>query len=102
VQADPSRFGQGHVAGVAEFPPNIECEVRKSVRLGGHSFFFGEIMAVHCDRLILSTQGTIDKAKLGPLCAFLDSYWSLGEPVLKFGSAKKPPKWKQAERLPRD
>lgn len=76
--------------GILEFPLNIECIMRKSVELGSHSFYFGEIAAVHCDESILNDRGEIDKDKLQPMCAFLESYWSLGEPVLRFGAAKKP------------
>jgi len=75
--------------GILEFPLNIECAIRKSLNLGSHSFYFGEIVAVHCDEWILDKKGKIDKGKLQPMCAFLNSYWTLGEPVLKFGGAKK-------------
>ncbi len=77
--------------GIFEFPLNIECAIRKSVELGSHTFFFGEIVAVHCDESILDERGKISKEKLQPMCAFLDSYWNLAEPILKFGSAKKNP-----------
>ncbi len=76
--------------GILEFPLNIECAIRKSVDLGSHSFYFGEIVAVHCDESVLDNMGEIDKDKLQPMCAFLESYWSLGEPVLRFGAAEKP------------
>ena len=49
--------------GILEFPLNIECAIRKSVNLGSHSFFFGEIVAVHCDESILNDEGKIDKEK---------------------------------------
>jgi len=77
--------------GIIEFPLNIECAIRKSVDLGSHSFFFGEIVAVHCDESILDDEGGIDKRKFRPMSAFLNSYWSLGDPVIKFGSTKRPP-----------
>lgn len=73
---------------ILEFPLNIECATRKSVDLGSHSFFFGEIMAVHCDESILNDKGTIDKQKLQPMCAFLNSYWSLGDSLLEFGRSR--------------
>jgi len=72
--------------GIQEFPLNIECATRKSVNLGSHSFFFGEIVAVHCDKSILSTKGKIDKEKLQPMCAFLNTYWSIGELIQEIGS----------------
>lgn len=75
--------------GILEFPLNIECAIRKSVNLGSHSFFFGEIVAVHCDESILNDKGKIDKEKLQPMCAFLNSYWSLGESILEFGATER-------------
>lgn len=74
--------------GVLEFPLNIECAIRKSVNLGSHSFYFGEILAVHCDKSILDDDGNINKDKLQPMSAFLDGYWSLGGQVQKFGATK--------------
>jgi flavin reductase (DIM6/NTAB) family NADH-FMN oxidoreductase RutF len=79
--------------GVTEFPLNIECALRTSVVLGSHTYFFGEIVAVRCARDVLAPDGLVDARKLRPVVGFLDSYWTLGEPVLKFG---------EAERLSRD
>jgi flavin reductase (DIM6/NTAB) family NADH-FMN oxidoreductase RutF len=75
--------------GILEFPLNIECAIRKSVDLGSHSFYFGEIVAVRCDESILKDGGKIDKEKLQPLSAFLEGYWTLGEQVQRFGESKK-------------
>ena len=80
--------------GILEFPLNIECAIRKSVELGSHSFFFGEIVAVHCDESILDNEGEIDKRKFRPMSAFLNSYWSLGDPIIEFGSTEQPPRRK--------
>jgi flavin reductase (DIM6/NTAB) family NADH-FMN oxidoreductase RutF len=75
--------------GIAEFPINIECALRTSVDLGSHTFFFGEIVAVHCAAAVLDAAGRIDPGRLRPLAAFLDSYWELGAPALSFGAAKQ-------------
>ena len=75
--------------GILEFPINIECAIHKSVDLGSHNFYLGEIVAFHCDESILDKRGKIDKEKLQPMCAFLNSYWTLAEPILKFGSVKE-------------
>jgi flavin reductase (DIM6/NTAB) family NADH-FMN oxidoreductase RutF len=77
---------------ILEFPLNIECATRKSVNLGSNSFFFGEIMAVHCDKSILNSKGAIDKQKLQPMCAFVNSYWSLGDSILEFGRSSLIPR----------
>jgi flavin reductase (DIM6/NTAB) family NADH-FMN oxidoreductase RutF len=68
--------------------------MRTSVVLGSHTFYFGEIVAVHCatsvakPRTSLNEAGGIDRDRLQPLTAFLDSYWTIGEPVLKFGAMR--------------
>jgi flavin reductase (DIM6/NTAB) family NADH-FMN oxidoreductase RutF len=74
--------------GIAEFPINIECAMRTSVVLGSHTFYFGEIVAVHCAASVANEAGGIDRDRLQPLTAFLDSYWTIGEPVLKFGAMR--------------
>lgn len=78
--------------GILEFPLNIECAIRREVMLGSHSFFFSEIVAVHCDESILDNEGKIDKRKFRPMSAFLNSYWSLGDPIIEFGSVQHPPR----------
>jgi len=80
-----------HIAspGIAEFPINIECALRTSVVLGSHTFFFGQIVAVRCAEEVLDKCGHIDPARLRPLTAFGESYWSLGEAVLDFGAARR-------------
>jgi len=59
-----------------------------NVNLGSHRFSFGEIVAVQCDESILDDKGKSDKDKLQPMCAFLSSYWSLGEPILEHGATR--------------
>ena len=75
--------------GIAEFPINIECAMRNAVELGSHTFFFGEIVAVHSSPSVLDASGKIDRQRMQPLTAFLDSYWDIGTAVLKFGSTKQ-------------
>jgi flavin reductase (DIM6/NTAB) family NADH-FMN oxidoreductase RutF len=70
---------------IMEFPINIECLTRQMVDLGGHQFFFGEIVAVHCDEAVLNDKGGVDKEQLNPMCSFLNSYWGVGDELLGFG-----------------
>jgi hypothetical protein len=58
-----------------------------SVGLGSHTYFFGQIVAVRCSVEVLTADGRIDPDRLQPMAGFLDSYWSLGDPVLMFGAA---------------
>lgn len=73
--------------GIAEFPINIECALRTSVVLGSHTYFFGEIVAVRCAAEVLDENGQIDPLRLRPMAAFLENYWSLGSPLLRFGDS---------------
>ena len=76
--------------GIAEFPLNIECALRTSVALGSHTYFFGEIVTVRCTPDVLAPDGRIAAGELRPVVGFLDSYWNLGGPVLRFGGAERP------------
>ena len=70
--------------GIAEFPINIECAIRHAAPLGSHTFYFGEIVTIHCARSVLTPDGTLDVDKLAPMTAFLDSYWDIGRPLMQF------------------
>jgi len=64
-------------------PVNAECRLFKSVELGSHTWFVGEVLEVQADEQVLRGDGKIDVGKLDPL-AYLTSaadYWSLGAAV---------------------
>jgi flavin reductase (DIM6/NTAB) family NADH-FMN oxidoreductase RutF len=74
--------------GIMEFPVNIECVKRRSVELGSHTYYFGEIVAVRCDESVVEG-GRIVGSSLDPMCTFLRQYWRLGEPVIGINSTSK-------------
>jgi flavin reductase (DIM6/NTAB) family NADH-FMN oxidoreductase RutF len=51
---------------IKEFPLVVECKLTKTVELGSHTMFIGEIMDVKADRSILSEEGVPDIEKLKP------------------------------------
>lgn len=80
---------------VNEFPLVIECVLVKTVELGLHTMFIGEIVDVKADESILNAGGTPDMAKLKPflfapgnpdfygLGASIGSMEELGKPLKK-------------------
>ncbi|MFC2169619.1 flavin reductase family protein [Acidobacteriota bacterium] len=51
---------------IKEFPLVVECKVTKTVELGSHTMFIGEIRDVKADQHILSETGVPDIEKLKP------------------------------------
>lgn len=51
---------------IKEFPLIIECQLTKTIELGSHTMFIGEIKDVKADQLILSETGVPDIEKLKP------------------------------------
>jgi flavin reductase (DIM6/NTAB) family NADH-FMN oxidoreductase RutF len=51
---------------IKEFPLIVECQLTKTVELGSHTMFIGEIRDVKADRPILSEAGVPDIEKLKP------------------------------------
>lgn len=65
---------------IAEFPLNLECRLLKSVEIGSHTQFIGEIVDVKAGMSVLDAEGRPDMAKLAPLfCSPADrGYYGLG------------------------
>ena len=51
---------------IKEFPLIVECQLTKTVELGSHTMFIGEIRDVKADQSILSEAGVPDIQKLKP------------------------------------
>jgi flavin reductase (DIM6/NTAB) family NADH-FMN oxidoreductase RutF len=75
---------------IEECPVNLECKLRKTIPLGSHDLFLGEIVAVHIDDSVLGEKGRIDIAKALPIayCPGAYEYWSLGKKVGWYGYTK--------------
>ncbi len=68
---------------ILECPLNIECRVVKTVTLGSHDLFIGEIVAVQADSKILGEKKNIDVSKMIPIAYAAGEYWTLGHKVEK-------------------
>ena len=77
---------------VAEFPLVIECRLLKTVEIGAHTQFIGEIIDVKADEDVLDANGVPDAAKVLPLVysPANRTYYGLGEVIGKgFDIGKK-------------
>ncbi len=71
---------------VEEFPINIECKLIKTIELGSHIQFIGEIVEVKISEEVVDEKGNSDIAKLKPILFVGNdrSYYGLGD---KLGNA---------------
>lgn len=74
---------------IEECPVNIECKVIKSINLGTHDMFIGEIVAVHADEDVLDEGGNINYKKAKPIVYNRGEYWNLGKKVGYYGFSFK-------------
>lgn len=58
---------------VEEFPLVIECRLLKSVEIGLHTQFIGEVVDVKADQSVLSAEGKPDIEKIAPFMFVPDS-----------------------------
>lgn len=77
---------------VKECPMNIECKVRKTLSLGTHDLFLGEVVAVHANEEVLRADGTLDPAKTRAIAYIGGEYWSTGERLGVHGLSKGQPR----------
>lgn len=86
LTAAPAKIVQAPL--VAECPINLECEVKNVIPVGVHHMFIGEVAAKHVDEEVM-TDGKLDFSKI-PLITYVNGeYWSLGQPVGRYGFSKK-------------
>lgn len=71
---------------VRECPVNLECVVRETLRLGSHTLFLAEVVAVHADAAVVE-EGQVVAGRIAPLAfdPFGGNYWSLREVVAHHG-----------------
>jgi len=63
---------------IKECPINLECQVRRSLELGSHILFIGEIVATHIDEDKLDDKGRPIIEKIQPIvyCPDARQYWT--------------------------
>ena len=63
---------------IKEFPWNMECKVINKLELGSHICYFGEVVAVHCEKNYLKNN-SIDPDKLDTFAYISGNYIELKE-----------------------
>jgi len=77
---------------VKEFPLVLECKLIRTIEIGLHTQFIGEIMDVKADELVLGEKGITDIEKLKPVIFAADTggYYGVGKSIGKaFSIGKK-------------
>jgi flavin reductase (DIM6/NTAB) family NADH-FMN oxidoreductase RutF len=66
---------------VKEFPMVVECRLFRTLELGLHTQFVGEVLDVKVDEAVLGRQGLADIKKVKPLVFTPDAqaYYGIGE-----------------------
>jgi flavin reductase (DIM6/NTAB) family NADH-FMN oxidoreductase RutF len=66
---------------VKEFPLVLECKLIRSIEIGLHTQFIGEIMDVKADEFVLGDNGLTDIEKLKPVIFGVDTagYYGIGK-----------------------
>jgi len=72
-----------HAPLIKACPVCMECRLFHVVNFESHDVFIGEIVATHAREDVLTSEGTIDIARVKPLLFDMSSlkYWSLGPEV---------------------
>lgn len=64
---------------IAECSVNIECRLERTLSLGSHDLFIGQIVAVHMDEGVLDDRGRLDVQKADPIAYLGGDYRRVGE-----------------------
>jgi len=70
---------------VVECPLNIECRVTQSAKLGSHTLFLAEVVAVQVSSTLLDAKGRLRLEKGGLLAFAVGQYFALGRSLGRFG-----------------
>jgi len=76
---------------IAQCPVNLECKLARTIPLGTHDLFVGEIVAVQLDEAILDDRGHIDYAKAHPFAYLGGQYRGIGELLGQYGDWREGP-----------
>lgn len=74
---------------VLECPLNIECRVKEALKLGSHTMFAAEVMAVQVTSSLLNSKGRLCLEKAGLLAFAHGQYFALGRIIGRFGFSVK-------------
>ncbi|MHB8907751.1 MAG: flavin reductase family protein [Syntrophales bacterium] len=70
---------------VLECPLNIECRVRESLKLGSHTLFVAEVVAVQVSAALIDAKGRLRLEKGGLIAFAHGQYFALGRSIGRFG-----------------
>jgi flavin reductase (DIM6/NTAB) family NADH-FMN oxidoreductase RutF len=70
---------------VLECPLNIECRVHESLKLGSHTMFIAEVVAVQVSSGLIDARGALRLEEGGLLAFAHGQYYALGRCVGRFG-----------------
>jgi len=73
---------------IGECPINLECKLIKSIELGSHTLFLGEVVGTHIDKAIMA-DGKFDDTKFQPLTYLSPHYFTVMKIEGKYGFSKK-------------
>jgi flavin reductase (DIM6/NTAB) family NADH-FMN oxidoreductase RutF len=74
---------------VAECPVNIECRLQRTISLGSHDLFIGEVVGIQVDEHVLDDRGRLDVAATDPFTYLNGDYRRVGELLGTFGFSKR-------------
>ncbi len=74
-----------HCPIVMECPINIECKVKQLLKLGSHTMFLAEVIAVQVSSNLLDEKGRLCLEKAGLLAYAHGQYYELGRKLGHFG-----------------
>ncbi len=74
---------------IAESPVAIECVVKQRMELGSHDMFLAEVVAVSVDDAYMDEKQTFHLDKADLIAYSHGTYFSMGEPLGKFGYSVK-------------
>lgn len=72
-----------------ESPVNIECKVEQVIPLGTHDLFLARVVAVSVDDAYMDERGTFHLESAKPIVYSHGTYFTMGEPLGKFGFSVK-------------
>ena len=79
---------------IAESPVSIECVVKECKELGTHDMFIAEVVAVSVDDKYMDEKGSFHLESADPIVYSHGTYFTMGEPIGKFGYSVEKPKRK--------
>ncbi|MHC1604442.1 MAG: flavin reductase family protein [Candidatus Methanofastidiosia archaeon] len=85
----PKRSLKVNSPGIRECPVNIECKIAKTITLGTHDLFIGEIVNVATDENILDAANKADPDMMDTLVYAQGGYYNLGNKIGKYGFSLK-------------